>query len=119
MSVCFFSELRVKSLRSALLDFSVVFPGQTHVSSEPSVRHLWPQTSITSSYPPTFLTHGLADTIVPPSESQVIADVLKEKGVVHELVLVPGQEHGFDILSSGADVDEACNKAWAFIVSCK
>lgn len=63
--------------------------------------------------------HGLTDSVVPASESQVIADVLKEKGVVHELVLVPGQDHGFDMLSSGADVDEACNRAWAFLVGLK
>lgn len=56
---------------------------------------------------------------MPASESQVIADVLRDKGVAHELVLIPNREHGFDMLSSGADIDEACNRAWAFLASLK
>ena len=53
---------------SAPADFNEVFH-QPQISSDPSVAHLWPQTSITASYPPTFLLHGTADSAIPYSES--------------------------------------------------
>ncbi|MDL1902011.1 S9 family peptidase [Anaerolineae bacterium CFX9] len=44
---------------------------------------------------PLFLAHGLDDHVVPPENSQQIADALREKGVPHELYLYAGEGHSF------------------------
>jgi acetyl esterase/lipase len=50
--------------------------------------------NVTSSYPPTLLIHGDADTDVPYEQSVMMARELKRHGVEHELVTVRGAEHG-------------------------
>jgi dipeptidyl aminopeptidase/acylaminoacyl peptidase len=44
---------------------------------------------------PVLLVHGLEDTVVPPSQAQVMAEALERRGVRHVLVAVPGEGHGF------------------------
>jgi dipeptidyl aminopeptidase/acylaminoacyl peptidase len=44
---------------------------------------------------PVLLVHGLEDTVVPPSQAQVMAEALERRGVPHLLVAVPGEGHGF------------------------
>jgi dipeptidyl aminopeptidase/acylaminoacyl peptidase len=44
---------------------------------------------------PVLLVHGLEDTVVPPSQAQVMAEALARRGVRHVLVAVPGEGHGF------------------------
>jgi dipeptidyl aminopeptidase/acylaminoacyl peptidase len=44
---------------------------------------------------PVLLVHGLEDTVVPPSQAQVMAEALERRGVRHVLVVVPGEGHGF------------------------
>jgi len=51
---------------------------------------------VDENYPPTFLGHGLADEVVPSSQSVEFSSVLKQKGVSYVLDLVPGANHGFD-----------------------
>jgi acetyl esterase/lipase len=43
----------------------------------------------------TLLVHGDADTMVPLQQSLVLAEALQAAGVKHELVVIPGGEHGF------------------------
>lgn len=50
--------------------------------------------NVTSKYPPTLLIHGDADTDVPYEQSVMMAAELKKHGVEHELVTIPGAEHG-------------------------
>ncbi|EXF83063.1 hypothetical protein CFIO01_06235 [Colletotrichum fioriniae PJ7] len=54
-----------------------------------------PIRNITPSFPPTFIVHGQADTMVPLELSQDLIKVLKEKGVKSELREIPGEEHTF------------------------
>jgi acetyl esterase/lipase len=54
-----------------------------------------PLTYVDASYPPTFLLHGGADEIVPPSASIVMHEALVAAGVPVELHLYAGQPHGF------------------------
>ncbi|KAJ3939986.1 uncharacterized protein N0V96_009981 [Colletotrichum fioriniae] len=54
-----------------------------------------PFRNITPSFPPTFIVHGQADTMVPLELSQDLIKVLKEKGVKSELREIPGEEHTF------------------------
>jgi acetyl esterase/lipase len=53
-----------------------------------------PVINVTPDYPPTLLIHGEKDTDVPHEQSVMMAEELKKKGVEHELISVPGGEHG-------------------------
>ncbi|KAI0044994.1 alpha/beta-hydrolase [Auriscalpium vulgare] len=98
--------------------FSTVFGEKyTAPSSDPAVAYLWPSQSITPAFPPTLLVHGTADSIAPYSESEGIAGVLAEKGVAHELVGVPGQEHLFDLFDATPGVDDVRTKVVAFLAA--
>jgi dipeptidyl aminopeptidase/acylaminoacyl peptidase len=44
---------------------------------------------------PVLLVHGLEDTVVPPSQAQVMAEALERRGVQHLLLIFPGESHGF------------------------
>jgi acetyl esterase/lipase len=51
--------------------------------------------------PPTFLAHGGDDRIVPPGESELLAEQLQEEGVSYHLVELPWANHTFDFLWGG------------------
>jgi dipeptidyl aminopeptidase/acylaminoacyl peptidase len=44
---------------------------------------------------PVLLVHGLEDTVVPPSQAQVMAEALERRAVRHVLLTFPGEGHGF------------------------
>ncbi len=46
-------------------------------------------------WPPTLLLQGAADAVVPPDQSTRLADALRARGVRVELVVYPGEGHGF------------------------
>lgn len=52
---------------------------------------------ITSSSPPTFTIHGTADTTVDRDQAKELVDKLKEKGVEHEFLSIPGVGHAFTL----------------------
>ncbi|KAF4343805.1 hypothetical protein FBEOM_2239 [Fusarium beomiforme] len=54
-----------------------------------------PVLNVSSSFPPTFIVHGAADTKVPIHLSRKLFSVLKEKGIKCDMVEVPGEEHTF------------------------
>ncbi|MEO7652963.1 MAG: prolyl oligopeptidase family serine peptidase, partial [Bryobacteraceae bacterium] len=56
----------------------------------------------TKAYSPALLIHGTADTDVPYAESKAMAARLREAGVEHELLTLPGAGHGL----SGATSEE-------------
>ncbi|MCA1686569.1 MAG: dienelactone hydrolase family protein [Planctomycetia bacterium] len=47
------------------------------------------------SLPPTLILHGDADLVVPVSQARALEALCKEKKVVHEVHVYPGQGHGF------------------------
>ncbi|MBI4625872.1 MAG: alpha/beta hydrolase [Verrucomicrobia bacterium] len=47
--------------------------------------------------PPVLIIHGLADPVVSYLQAVELAKILGEKGVEHELVLLPGVVHQFDL----------------------
>ncbi|KAI0354880.1 alpha/beta-hydrolase [Trametes cingulata] len=59
-------------------------------------RHLFPQFSMSSALPPMLLVHGSADTAVLVQESENLQSLLRDAGVLAELVVVEGKEHSFD-----------------------
>jgi acetyl esterase/lipase len=62
-----------------------------------------PLKNVARDYPPTLLIHGDQDTDVPHEQSVFMAAELKKQGVTHELLTVPGAEHGL----AGIDADKA------------
>jgi len=52
--------------------------------------------NVDGNYPPTYLAHGTADTVVPYLQSVQLADQLKQKNIPYVLDLVPGAGHSFD-----------------------
>jgi len=54
-----------------------------------------PVSFVTGNSPPTLILHGGSDNIVDPSQSRLLAAKLKEAGVNHDLVIYPGERHGW------------------------
>ena len=53
-----------------------------------------PIRSLGADYPPILMIHGTADTDVPVETSKAMAEALAERKLPHELILIPGGEHG-------------------------
>jgi len=87
--------------------FETVF-GHPAVSSDPKISYLWPSQSVDEKYPPIFLSHGELDSVCPASESELIAQKAKDKGVVSEVIVVKGEEHLLDLFDNpnGAETRE-------------
>jgi len=64
-------------------------------------RHLSPVSHVDPLEPPTFLVHGGDDQIVPPGQSELLANRLREAGVPHHLVELPWANHTFDFRWGG------------------
>jgi acetyl esterase/lipase len=54
-----------------------------------------PIAQVDAADPPTLLVHGIADTLVPPAQSEAFEAVLRKAGVPVEMVMVPGANHGW------------------------
>jgi acetyl esterase/lipase len=83
---------------------------------EPEKFHPYmPLKNVTADYPPTLLIHGTDDTDVPYENSTQMAAELKRHAVQHELITIPGGEHGL----GGGDpkrIDAAYESAIAFLL---
>ena len=64
-------------------------------------RHLSPVSHVDPDDPPTFLAYGGDDQIVPPGQSELLGERLKEAGVSHRLAKLPWANHTFDFLWGG------------------
>jgi acetyl esterase/lipase len=64
---------------------------------------------VTAQSPPTLLLQGDADPLVPVDQANMLNDKLQAAGVVHQLVIYPGESHGF--------TDTATNDAFNKIIS--
>jgi acetyl esterase/lipase len=66
-------------------------------TTEPGVLAPYcPLHNVTAAYPTTLLLHGDDDTDVPYEQSVLMAAALARAGVEHQLLTIPGGEHGFD-----------------------
>ncbi|MBI4327116.1 MAG: alpha/beta hydrolase [Chloroflexi bacterium] len=73
-----------------------------------------PLRNVSSTYPPTLLIHGTADTDVPYEQSVLMSKELRRHGVPHRLITITNGEHGF----TGGDPEEiaaAYDAAFAFL----
>jgi len=75
-----------------------------------------PVQNVTSSYPPTMLLHGRADTDVPFFAAERMVAALEEQGVAYEFVSRAGWNHVFDqIEADSPDVQAALRQVLAFL----
>jgi acetyl esterase/lipase len=70
------------------------FLGATYADDPGLWQAASPITWVSPDDPPFLLIHGTADTVVPPEHSQLMADALRNAGMEHALVLIPGAGHG-------------------------
>jgi acetyl esterase/lipase len=75
-----------------------------------------PVRNVSAEYPPTMLIHGTADTDVPYDRSVEMARELERHGVEHELVTIPGADHGLTGIDPSL-VTAAHARATAFLAS--
>jgi carboxymethylenebutenolidase len=55
----------------------------------------WPGIGPVTRFPPLLILHGDADTVIPVMEGKFLADTAKQFGGPAELVIYPGERHGF------------------------
>lgn len=78
-----------KSGRQVLADWS-----GTDNPDDPVWRRLSPVTYIDAGDAPVLILHGDADVVVPVAQARLLDRALGAVGVPHELVVVPGGDHG-------------------------
>jgi acetyl esterase/lipase len=74
-----------------------------------------PVRNVALGYPPTLLLHGDRDTDVPYEQSSRMAAELARAGIDHDLVTIPGGEHGFDREMQSPMVARAFDRVLAFL----
>ena len=74
------------------------FGGKTFDEVPDQYRLASPITHLTKDAPPTLIIQGTDDEIVPVSQSDLLAERLKELGVEYEYLRLPGYPHTLDIL---------------------
>lgn len=78
--------------------------GKTPEEAPELYAEVSPITHIKTDSPPILLLHGTADKTVPFSESEKFARALKEKGTPHQLLIIEGAPHTFDLQPKQKDL---------------
>lgn len=78
--------------------------GKTLAEAPELYRLASPVTYVRSNSPPMLIIHGTADTTVNVKQSEHFADVLKKAGAPHELIIIPGAPHTFDLQPKQRDL---------------
>jgi len=81
-------------------------------STDPRVAARSPARAAASIRAPVLLMHGADDTVVPPSQSQLMAKALDAAGKPHRHLVLPGEDHW---LSSGATRTRALEEMASFL----
>ncbi len=71
--------------------------GKTFAEAPELYRLASPVTYVRSNSPPFLILHGTADTTVKLAQSELLAECLKQAGVEHELIVIPGAPHTFHL----------------------
>ncbi|MGB8167625.1 MAG: alpha/beta hydrolase [Chthoniobacteraceae bacterium] len=78
--------------------------GKTNAEAPHLYRQASPVTYARADGPPILILHGTADTTVDVSQSEGFAEALKKAGAPHELVIIPGAPHTFDLQPKQRDL---------------
>jgi dipeptidyl aminopeptidase/acylaminoacyl peptidase len=68
--------------------------GGTVAANRDQARAASPLTYVSSNCAPVFLMHGGADTLVPPEQSVIFYNALRQAGVAAQLEIIPKKGHG-------------------------
>lgn len=74
-----------------------------------------PLRNVSADYPPTLLFHGEKDSDVPYEQSVLMDAELSRFKVPHELITIPGGEHGFDANMRNPQARNAIDRVLAFL----
>ena len=85
--------------------------GTTPDANSPLYRQLSPINFVTAQSPPTLILHGTEDELVPLSQSQALQQKLQVAGVPHQLLVYPGEGHGW----FGAKLSQSFDAVQAFL----
>ncbi|MFN7877873.1 MAG: sulfatase-like hydrolase/transferase [Pirellula sp.] len=93
-------DLSVSSKSNALILFNPVYDngpdgGWSHSLVKPYWKEISPAANIDSNCPPAIVFLGEKDSLIPVSTAKRFQQKMRDSGVVSELVLYPGQPHGF------------------------
>jgi acetyl esterase/lipase len=75
----------------------VTMLGKTFAEAPELYAQASPVTYVRSNSPPILILHGTADTTVNVKQSETFAEALQHAGTTHELVIIPGAVHSFDL----------------------
>jgi len=81
-------------------------------------RALSPLTHVNAKTPPTFTILGTRDRIVRREQAELLDQALTRAGVVHENILLPGNDHGFDVNWGGFGTQIARARIKDFLGRC-
>jgi len=64
-------------------------------TGDPEMKRIDPVLNVHAGFPPTYIVHGMADTMIPIGLSRVLLGRLRECGVKCGMTEVPEEEHTF------------------------
>ncbi len=75
----------------------------------------FPMEVAATRFPPLLILHGDADSIIPVEQGRRLADLAKQSGGAAELVIYPGERHGFGARLQTANGADALARTIAFL----
>jgi acetyl esterase/lipase len=83
------------------------FAGKSAEETERNLVDASPVTHIGTETPPILIVHGAADKLVNPELSRDFVKLLRDKGIAHEWIEIPGAQHAFDLQPAERDLRPA------------
>jgi carboxymethylenebutenolidase len=75
----------------------------------------WPLRTAAKRYPPLLVLHGDADQVIPVENGKQLATEAKKLGAPVELVIYPGESHGFGADFAKKNATDALNRSIVFL----
>ena len=75
----------------------------------------WPLGTPAKRFPPLLILHGDADQVIPVENGKQLATLAKKLGAPADLVIYPGESHGFGADFSKKNATDALNRSIAFL----
>ena len=92
--------------------------GRDPVKEKDWFRAYEPVHNIDAKFPPVIQLHSQDDEVLPLSEATPVRDALRKAGVRHEFLLIPGDDHSFNLTGKDRpEVQLAMNRLFEFLAS--